>query len=105
MNAVALARERRDKANATTKAKRDEEIAWWDGIKLSNDQADFRAYLARYPEGQFASIARQKLEESETRKVASAIPLSATLYRSDGRSWQIALKKSFFGAAGKISAS
>jgi Caspase domain len=36
------------------------ELSFWDSIKNSNDPEDFKAYLARYPNGQFADLARRR---------------------------------------------
>jgi hypothetical protein len=38
------------------------ELSFWDSIKNSRDPADFREYLNKYPEGQFAGLARNKLK-------------------------------------------
>jgi hypothetical protein len=37
------------------------ELAFWDSVKGSTDPEDYRAYLQRYPEGQFAALARNRL--------------------------------------------
>ncbi len=37
------------------------ELAFWESLKGSTDPEDYRAYLRRYPEGQFASLARNRL--------------------------------------------
>jgi formylglycine-generating enzyme required for sulfatase activity len=37
------------------------ELPFWDAIKNSNDPEDFREYLKKYPDGQFAGIARRRL--------------------------------------------
>lgn len=37
------------------------EFAFWEAIKGSRDPEDFREYLSKYPEGQFAGIARRRL--------------------------------------------
>lgn len=37
------------------------ELEFWSSIKSSNDPADFKEYLARYPNGQFASIAQRRV--------------------------------------------
>ena len=34
------------------------ELAFWDTIKDSTDPADFQAYLAQFPNGTFAALAR-----------------------------------------------
>jgi hypothetical protein len=36
------------------------EITYWDTIKNSTDPEDFRSYLAKYPNGQFADLARRR---------------------------------------------
>ena len=37
------------------------ELEFWSSIKNSNDPEDFKEYLARYPNGQFASIAQRRV--------------------------------------------
>lgn len=37
------------------------ELTYWESIMDSKDVADFNAYLAKYPEGQFASLARNRI--------------------------------------------
>ena len=37
------------------------ELAFWETIKASSERADFDAYLRRYPSGQFAELARNRL--------------------------------------------
>ncbi len=37
------------------------EIAFWQSVQASNDQAQLEAYLSRYPNGAFASLARVKI--------------------------------------------
>jgi len=41
------------------------ELSFWDSIKSSSNLEDFRAYLDKYPEGQFAAIARNKINNVE----------------------------------------
>ena len=36
------------------------ELAYWDTIKNSNNPEDFKSYLAKYPDGQFAELARSR---------------------------------------------
>jgi TPR repeat protein len=38
------------------------ELEFWDSIKSSTNPADYQAYLAKYPNGQFASLARLRAE-------------------------------------------
>lgn len=40
------------------------ELAFWDSIKSSTNAADFSAYLERYPQGAFAPIARNRVQQS-----------------------------------------
>ncbi len=42
------------------------EIAFWNSVKDSNDPELFAAYLQRYPDGNFAAIARIKIEQLAT---------------------------------------
>ena len=46
---------------------REAEIAFWRSIAESKDEADFRDYLARYPKGSFASLARRRIKALSAR--------------------------------------
>ncbi|MEL7546520.1 MAG: SUMF1/EgtB/PvdO family nonheme iron enzyme [Pseudomonadota bacterium] len=50
------------------------ETTFWTSIKDGTDPADFEAYLERYPDGHFASLARNRLNN---RSALDAIPPSA----------------------------
>ena len=53
------------------------ELEFWSSIKNSNDPEDFKEYLARYPNGQFASIAQRRVAagpQHATRSSAEAPP-------------------------------
>ncbi len=67
---VALARARLAKAEepeAVPAADRAVELEFWNSIKQSNSPAAFEAYLQKYPEGEFKSLAAIRLREiSET---------------------------------------
>ncbi len=54
---------------ALTQADRDLaiELAFWDSIKGSDSASDYQAYLATYPEGQFAPLAEARLAQLEAR--------------------------------------
>ena len=41
------------------------ELSFWDSVKDSDNPALYQAYLEKYPEGNFASLATAKLEELE----------------------------------------
>ena len=40
------------------------ELSYWDAIKNSTDPADYNSYLAKYPNGQFAELARRRAGSS-----------------------------------------
>jgi len=46
------------------------ELEFWTYIKNSNDPADFEAYLAQYPTGSFAALARNRLKSLSTVQTA-----------------------------------
>jgi len=41
------------------------ELSYWDTIKNSNNPEDFKAYLEKYPDGQFASLAKSRSSASK----------------------------------------
>jgi parallel beta-helix repeat protein len=50
------------------------ELAFWDTVRDSTNAADFEAYLERYPNGNFAPIAQNRLEELARTEVVVAVP-------------------------------
>jgi tetratricopeptide (TPR) repeat protein len=42
------------------------ELAFWDTIKNSNNPDDFKSYLDKYPDGQFAALARSRSQATRT---------------------------------------
>jgi hypothetical protein len=42
---------------------RDAELLFWDTVRNSHNPADFRAYLARFPNGLFVDLARNRIAE------------------------------------------
>ncbi len=50
------------------------EVAYWNSISNSDNPADFKAYLADYPEGRFARLARNRL--AALKKPAPKVPLA-----------------------------
>jgi len=48
------------------------ELAFWNSIGSSNDPRLLREYLAKYPKGQFAELARVKLDEQAAARPAEA---------------------------------
>jgi uncharacterized caspase-like protein len=78
----------------------DKEVVFWDSIKDSSSPGQFEAYLAQFPDGTFAPLARVRLEElkaakaTETDKLANlttpeaAEPAPEQIERSIGLSRQ-----------------
>jgi hypothetical protein len=55
------------------------ELAFWDSVKNSSNSGDYQAYLEKYPNGQFAPIAKQRAMAPPAPapdRVASAAPTS-----------------------------
>lgn len=53
------------------------EIEFWDTIKNSTNPEDFRAYLKKYPNGEFTDLAKNRLESLTANRPSAAQP-SAT---------------------------
>lgn len=59
----AAAREREaDKARQQTEETRRADNTYWETIKNSNNPEDFKAYLRKYPNGEFADLARNRID-------------------------------------------
>ncbi|MBC7931167.1 MAG: tetratricopeptide repeat protein [Rubrivivax sp.] len=54
------------------------ELSFWDSIKNSDDPEEFAAYLRKYPDGQFAELARIRMRALESRKGAIAAEVEET---------------------------
>lgn len=52
----------------------DKETLFWQSVQGSNDAAMYDAYLAQYPEGAFAALARIKAEQLRRPQVAATTP-------------------------------
>ena len=61
-------------AAATPPAGADREIVFWQSIKDSKNPADFEAYLAQYPKGEFRGLAQNRLSELKTEQQAALAP-------------------------------
>jgi hypothetical protein len=48
------------------------EIAYWQSIQASTSPGDFEAYLKRYPQGQFADLARSRMDARNRPQLAGA---------------------------------
>ena len=55
----------------------DVEALFWDTVRNSRDPADLRAYLARFPKGVFAELARNRLNQLQTAAGAPGRPAPA----------------------------
>jgi class 3 adenylate cyclase len=61
------------------------EIAFWEAVENSNTDSEYRAYLERYPDGAFASLARSRLEkqsENEVRNPEGKLEIELTFWNS-----------------------
>jgi len=48
------------------------ELAFWNSVSASSDPRQYREYLARYPQGQFAGLAKLKLEPQPAKAVGAS---------------------------------
>ncbi len=53
------------------------EVAFWNSVGASSDPRLYREYLAKYPNGKFASLAKLKLEEQSAKPAAAVQPSAA----------------------------
>jgi len=56
------------------------ELSYWETIKNSNNPEDFKAYLEKYPDGQFASLAKSRSQASKPMGGASGSDSVEMLY-------------------------
>lgn len=67
--------------NQTSAKKKDAEIVFWETIKDSSDAEDFKAYLEKYPDGEFAALAKNRLKslgKSSPKESTGERPVSET---------------------------
>ena len=61
---VALAQTRLSStAKSTSAADREVELSYWDSVKDAEDPALFRAYLEKYPDGEFKDLAEIQIRK------------------------------------------
>jgi ketosteroid isomerase-like protein len=60
------------------------EISFWESIKNSNDPADFQAYLEKFPNGTFASLARRRAQPSASTDSNGSTSATSSVPRSTG---------------------
>ena len=58
--------------DAENKAKLAAETSLWDSVKASRKASDVQKYLNRYPNGQYAEAARQRVLELENARLEEA---------------------------------
>jgi tetratricopeptide (TPR) repeat protein len=54
------------------------DIAYWNSIKASKNAADYKAYLEKYPTGEFADLAKLRVEQLDAAAAAPAEPPQQT---------------------------
>jgi hypothetical protein len=66
---------------AAAPAARDDraELLFWETVRAGGTEADYRAYLDRFPQGVFAPLARARLAEIEARRAPPAGPVLAAV--------------------------
>jgi class 3 adenylate cyclase len=76
---VDLARARLDSVTASPTADTDEtnvELVFWQSVQASNDDAEYRIYLERYPNGAFADLARARLDNGAAPQAETGVELA-----------------------------
>ncbi|MEM7506925.1 MAG: peptidoglycan-binding protein [Pseudomonadota bacterium] len=63
------------------------EVAFWQSAEASKKPADYQAYLSRYPEGEFANLARNKLGQAEVKADPAAEAEKALKLTRSERRW------------------
>jgi hypothetical protein len=59
------------------------EVSFWESIRNSNYPRDFKAYLKKYPDGQFALLARNRLKQPESPAPARQTIVEASVSSKD----------------------
>lgn len=72
------------------------ELAFWDSIKDSTDPEDFRAYLKKYPNGQFIDLARNRLNKLVTSAKPNETPATVTKTKTIDPLWSTTLYEEHF---------
>lgn len=54
------------------------ELSFWDSVKNSSDPEDFNAYLERYPNGTFASLAKRRIQAVQGKSSGNTEPPQPT---------------------------
>lgn len=75
-------------AAASSSDDADRDRLFWQSIQGSADPADYRAYLDQFPDGTFAAIARNRLENGPQPQVAALGDAATASHPYDGR-WRL----------------
>lgn len=59
------------------------EAAFWHSVSRSNNPAELQAYLDTYPQGRFAAIARERLQNTGRSSAPAEAPLEASIRPTD----------------------
>lgn len=70
--AIPAASDRQKTSGSDEGSSAEVEIAYWNSIKDADSTAFFQSYLANYPSGRFADIAKLKMQEIDKRRQAAA---------------------------------
>ncbi len=79
------------------------DVAFWESIKGSNNQAEYRAYLAQFPQGRFAALAQARIDAlaavlprpgSQSPSVAPSVARAELLPRT-GDTWRYKVQDRF----------
>ncbi|MBT6272689.1 MAG: hypothetical protein HOI95_00975 [Chromatiales bacterium] len=66
-------------APATSRPSSDREVVFWDSVKDSANPAMFQEYLRKYPDGEFAGLARIQMESLNAAKESHLTPAIAAI--------------------------
>jgi hypothetical protein len=77
------------------------ELSFWDTIKSSTNPDDFKAYLEKYPDGQFAVLARNRLNSTEATKNAESSKSAAQATESQNALAELTFWSSIKEAGGR----
>ncbi|MDQ2920965.1 MAG: caspase family protein, partial [Acidobacteriota bacterium] len=90
------------------------ELSFWESIKSSNNPEDFKAYLDKYPDGQFAALAKTRAQVRSSGNMGSGDSLDMTYWNAikdsknpgDFKAYQAKFPNGFFAdlAASRLAA-
>ncbi len=73
----------REKVTSSVPAGSSAEIVFWQSIQTSKNPADYADYLAQYPSGSFARLAKRRVNELKQPKAAAAKPAPSPPTRTE----------------------